>query len=124
VLRSMIARSSTPKLGKPNAVFENGVSRAHVLIFNHGRRDECVYTLSKDTDGSGTYVLAFEEPEDADRFAEQLQLDGFGAPVLSTWDVAQINEFCSSVDMGVSLVPTGTLLTPPTRNFPPSGYSA
>jgi hypothetical protein len=50
---------------------------AYVLIFNAGQQDEGVYTLQGRAAQANAYVLAFELNDDAGRFAQLLQAEGF-----------------------------------------------
>jgi hypothetical protein len=85
---------------------------AWVLIFNPGRHDEGVYTLQ----GRRAYILAFERTDDAGRFAELLQAEGFDQPTPLCWGVHQLSSFCEMGEFEMSLVPQGSLITPPKKN--------
>ena len=54
-----------------------GLSAAYVLIFNAGQQDEGVYTLQGRSSPASAYVLAFERDDDAERFSQLLQAEGF-----------------------------------------------
>ena len=84
----------------------NDVNEAWVLIFNHGQHDEGVYTLQGRASRAAAYVLAFERTEDADRFAQLLQAEGFDLATPLRWDTNQLSAFCSAGEFEVSLVPT------------------
>jgi len=64
--------------GEPRSLLrQHKADSAWVLLFNPGERTEGVYTLQgRETPGAphGTYVLAFEEQEEASRFAMLLQV--------------------------------------------------
>jgi hypothetical protein len=111
--------ASVAKLGKPYTVMQ-GLDAAWVLIFNAGREDEGVYTLQgravSTSARASAYVLAFERTDDADRFAKLLQRDGFDMAEIYRWNTEQLDGFCNAGDFEVSLVPQGTLITPPTKN--------
>ena len=120
--------------------------QAWVLIFNAGQQNEGVYTLQ----GRTAYVLAFERTDDAERFAQLLQADGFDEPTCAPpafawffirpaahpsprlaahpepigpvprrplcWDSNQLSAFCAAGEFEMSLVPQGSLVTPPSTN--------
>ena len=52
----------------------NKVYEPFVLLFNPGQHDEGVYTLQGRESLITTYVLAFEQQDEADRFAMLLQV--------------------------------------------------
>lgn len=107
--------SSVARLGHPQSVMV-GMDTAWVLIFNAGRHDEGVYTLQGRTSRASAYVLAFERTDDAERFAQLLQAEGFDIPTPLMWNIEQLSNFCEAGPFEVSLVPQGTLITPPTKN--------
>ena len=92
------------------------VDTAWVLIFNAGKSNEGVYTLQGRSKASSAYVLAFERTDDAERFALQLQGEGFDLATPLCWDARQLEAFCEAGDFEVSLVTEGTLITPPRKN--------
>ena len=63
-----------------------------------------------------SYVLAFEETDEAMRFAQLLQAEGFDLPQPMQWHAEQICTFCDTGQFELGMVPTGALLTPPTHN--------
>jgi hypothetical protein len=65
---------------------------------------------------ASTFVLAFEYTDDAARFAELLQAEGFDLATPICWDAPQLSAFCAASGFEVSLVPQGGLITPPTKN--------
>ena len=67
--------------------------------------------------GRGTYVLAFEQYEEASRFAMLLQAQGFDMPTATEWPAEQLSEFCSSTEFGLGFVPHEALLVPPQVNY-------
>ena len=80
-LRNAIERATTPRVGSPQSVLQ-GLDSAYVLIFNAGQQDESVHTVLPkyvpfNTVQANSFVLAFELNEDAGRFAQQLQAEGF-----------------------------------------------
>jgi len=104
-------------LGKPRELLQNNkVNEPWVLIFNSGRDDEGVYTLNGREDEK-TYVLAFEQHDEASRFATLLQAQGFDLATPTRWLANRLNEFCSVAEFGLGLVPHGAMLLPPSRSF-------
>ena len=93
---------------------EHKVRGSWVLIFNAGQDDEGLYTLQgSEASGAqheGTYVLAFEQLEEASRFAMLLQAQGFDMPTATEWPAEQLSDFCASTDFGLGFVPTEALL--------------
>lgn len=114
-LQDAISRVQTTRLGPPDYVL-SGMQAAYVLVFNAGQHDEGVYTLQGRASDSHSYVLAFEETDDAERFAQLLQAEGFDLATPSIWDARQLTTFCSMGDFEVSLVPNGGMITPPAKN--------
>jgi hypothetical protein len=111
--------------GPAEAVLRNK-PMAYVVIFNQGMPNEGVYTLSMGVGGSRTHILTFDNAEDADRFAHQLQGENFNVlggersvsldakPLM--WDARRIAEFCHRSDFEVALVPAGGMIRPPESN--------
>jgi len=116
-LRERIRDSAgnSAQLGPPTEVLR-GRPTAWVLIFNAGRNDEGVYTLQGRSTPISSYVLAFEETDEALRFAHLLQAEGFDLPQPMQWHAEQLRTFCESGQFELGMVPTGALLTPPTHN--------
>merc|ERR550537_1674110 len=114
-LRFRMASSQTgARLGTYKELLR-GVERAFVLIFNHGQPEEGVYTLQgRQTPTS--YVLTFEHADEAARFAELLQAEGFDLAKPVPWYRERVSEFCESTGFELGFVPVGTLITPPENN--------
>jgi len=104
------------KVGNPHYVMANQ-REAFVLIFNPGQPDEGVYTLQGPIDGRmASCVLAFAEPDDAERFANLLSAQGFDQATTHQWQVDTLTAFCDGEGFEVSLVPAGVDITPPAQN--------
>lgn len=115
-LRRMIAhQTNLARLGSPESIL-NGDGNVFVLIFNQGQQDEGVYTLQGQATRVAGYVLTFEMYDDATRFADLLQAEGFDLATPLQWNFDQISSFCQAGAFEVSLVPTGTVITPPSKN--------
>ena len=115
-LHNAIAKChSTTRLGEPGYALQ-GLNSAYVLIFNPGKPDEGVYTLQGAMTRASAYVLTFESTDDADRFAQLLQAEGFDLATAMQWEVGQLEAFCHAGEFEVSMVPAGSLITPPAKN--------
>jgi hypothetical protein len=108
-------RSASATCGRAERVL-SGHDHAWVLIFNPGKHNEGVYTLQGQPSEPSTYVLAFEQTDDAQSFAALLQAEGFELATPLRWDSPRLLEFCDAGGFEVSFVPQGTIITPPTKN--------
>jgi hypothetical protein len=61
-------------------------------------------------------VLAFEQHDDAQRFATMLAAESFDLATPLEWDSEQLANFCHSGNYQVSLVPNGGFIMPPSKN--------
>ena len=95
----------------------NNKPKAWVLIFNEGSANEGVYTLQGRSTRATSYVLAFEEHEEASRFGLLLQAQGFDEPAAVQWPSKHLSEFCEGAGFELGLVPHDTVLLPPSNNF-------
>jgi len=86
-----------------------------VLLFNPQQHDEGVYTLQGRAD-SRTYIVAFEQGDESERFAQMLQAEGFDLATPTEWSAVQVATFCERAGFEISLVPKGALLLPPATN--------
>jgi len=93
-----------------------GVQALFVLIFNPGKSNEGVYTLQGKTSPASSYVLAFEQTDEAIRFADLLHAEGFDMPQPMEWRAETIRTFCERGEFEIGIVPRGALLTPPSHN--------
>mmetsp|Transcript_6669 Transcript_6669/g.11257 ORF Transcript_6669/g.11257 Transcript_6669/m.11257 type:complete len:280 (-) Transcript_6669:190-1029(-) len=91
----------------------HGLEAAWVIIFNAGQQNEGIYTHTQQD--QGTSVLAFECTDDADRFGQQLLAKGFGLATPLSWSAGRLTKFCGMAGLEVSIVPRGTLPTPPSE---------
>lgn len=123
-LTEYIARhQSAARCGAPGRVLGD-LEEAWVLIFNVGKQDEGVYTLQGRTERAAAYVLMFEFTDDADRFAQLLQAEGFEGATPLKWAAEQIHAFCLAGEFEVSLVPQVRLITHATASRPCATPSA
>jgi hypothetical protein len=61
-------------------------------------------------------VLAFEEEDDATRFAVLLEAQDFPEPAVEGIDQEELEEFCQSSGLGLQYVSEGMLAVPPPAN--------
>lgn len=111
------SQNTGARMGAPEAVLEQ-LSAVFVLIFNLGTIDEGVYTLqgTVEENNANPYVLAFEQTDEAYRFAELLEAEGFDLPQPLEWGADRVSHFCDQNQFQLGVVPTGALLTPPEKN--------
>ncbi|MFN3926919.1 MAG: DUF3110 domain-containing protein [Pseudanabaenaceae cyanobacterium] len=84
-----------------------------VLLYNPHTDNEGIYTqLINDRN----IVLAFEDEDDAVRYAGYLEAQDFPTPTPEAIDQAEVEEFCQSAGYEFYLVPAGELLVPPEKN--------
>ena len=91
-----------------------------VLLFNTGTGNEGIHTLKlKDPNMDDMHqdvVLAFEEEDDATRFALLLEAQDFPLPVVEKIERQEIEEFCQESGLKMQFVERGTLAVPPEAN--------
>jgi hypothetical protein len=94
-----------------------------VLLFNARTENEGIHSLKI---GDRNVVLAFEDEDDATRYALLLEAQDFMSPTVETLDQDEVEEFCRSVNFECQIVPKGfvpqdefdrLLLAPPERNL-------
>lgn len=95
--------------------------RVFVLLFNAGTENEGIHSLQKQVstdEGSFTQdvVLAFEEEDDATRFALMLEAQDFPEATVEGFDQAEIEAFCDSAGLEMEFIPVGSLAVPPEAN--------
>jgi hypothetical protein len=94
--------------------------RVYVLLFNVGTDNEGIHTIKlKQPDTEDEYqdvVLAFEEEDDATRFAVLLEAQDFPEPAVEGIDQEELEEFCQSSGLGLQYVSEGMLAVPPPAN--------
>lgn len=84
-----------------------------VLIFNPGSQNEGIYTLNMSNQNT---VVAFENEEDATRYAMLLEAQDFMVPQVECVDVEEIRRFCEEAGLELLVVEQGKLLIPPPTN--------
>ncbi|WP_218080025.1 DUF3110 domain-containing protein [Anthocerotibacter panamensis] len=95
--------------------------RLSVLLFNAGSDNEGIYTLA--VEGQNT-VVAFEDEDDATRYALLLEAQDFLSASVEVLDEKELQAFCESADLGLSIIEKGTLAVPPDKNLDQLDWSA
>jgi len=90
--------------------------RAWVLAWNEGTTDEALYMLEDQLTVSPNLLLAFENPDDAHRFADQLEAEGIDLPQPVERRAEEIRAFCEGGRFEVTIVRSDVLLLPPSAN--------
>ena len=92
-----------------------------VLLFNAGSNNEGIHTLKLSLpEGDGEpqdVVLAFEEEDDATRYALLLEAQDFPSPTVESIDDEELREFCHESGLVLQPVPQGSLAVPPEVNL-------
>jgi len=94
--------------------------RLWVLLFNARTDNEGIYTLS--VNGQNT-VIAFENEDDATRYALQLEAQDFLSATIEPIDQTELDEFCKDSDLELSIVKPGMLALPPEATVEQMGWS-
>jgi len=84
-----------------------------VLLFNTGTDNEGIYTQLV---GDRNVVIAFEDEDDAIRYAGYLEAQDFRLPTPERIDQSEIEEFCRDAGYEYYLVSAGDLYVPPEHN--------
>lgn len=94
--------------------------RVWVLLFNANTDNEGIYTL--EIEGKNI-IVAFEQEDDAIRYAGLLEAQDFLSPTVESIDSDDLKEFCEEAGYDLNLVPTDALLVPPERNVDKTDWS-
>ncbi|MDX2256269.1 MAG: DUF3110 domain-containing protein [Pseudanabaenaceae cyanobacterium bins.39] len=84
-----------------------------VLLFNANTDNEGIYTL--EVEGKNI-IIAFEQEDDAIRYAGLLEAQDFLSPTVESIDRVDLEEFCKEASYDLNIVPTDALLVPPEKN--------
>jgi hypothetical protein len=87
--------------------------RVWVLLFNADSDNPGIYTMQVD---NHNIVVAFEEEEEALRYAGLLEAQDFLNPNVEAIDEEELEAFCQDAGYDLTLVPQGALAIPPERN--------
>lgn len=97
--------------------------RVYVLLFNARTENEGIHSLKM---GEHNIVLAFEDEDDATRYALLLEAQDFMTPSIEGIDRQEIEEFCQHAQFDCKFIPKGfipqndhdrLLLAPPEMNM-------
>jgi hypothetical protein len=111
-----------PYLGlSQHSISERVTMRVYVLLFNVGTDNEGIHTIKlRQPDTEDDYqdvVLAFEQEDDATRFALLLEAQDFPEATVEGIDQEELEEFCESSDLVLQYVTEGMLAVPPASNI-------
>lgn len=85
--------------------------RIWVIIFtNSTDGTEGVYSLSI---GNDNIILAFQERQEAQRYAVVLEAQEFPEPQICEMDPRELRDFCLDSGFKLGFIPTGMVITPP-----------
>jgi hypothetical protein len=88
-----------------------------VLLFNVGTDNEGIHTLKVNPPDGEDVVLAFEEEDDATRFAILLEAQDFLEPTVEPIRETELRSICEQSGLGYKFVPAGQLEIPPEHNI-------
>lgn len=91
-----------------------------VLLFNANTDNEGIYTLEIE---SNNIIVAFEQEDDAIRYAGLLEAQDFLSPTVERIDSEDLKEFCDEANYDLNIVPTDALLVPPEKNVDKTDWS-
>ena len=92
-----------------------------VLLFNANTDNEGIYTLEIEGDN---IIVAFEQEDDAIRYAGLLEAQDFLSPTVERIDKQDLEEFCREASYDLNIVPTDALLVPPEKNVDKTSWSS
>ncbi len=92
-----------------------------VLLFNAKTDNEGIYTLEIEGDN---IIVAFEQEDDAIRYAGLLEAQDFLSPTVERIDKQDLEEFCREANYDLNIVPTDALLVPPEKNVDKTSWSS
>jgi hypothetical protein len=91
-----------------------------VLLFNANTDNEGIYTLEIE---GNNIIVAFEQEDDAIRYAGLLEAQDFLSPTVERIDSEDLKEFCEEANYDLNIVPTDALLVPPEKNIDKTDWS-
>ncbi|ELS30937.1 MULTISPECIES: DUF3110 domain-containing protein [Pseudanabaena] len=91
-----------------------------VLLFNANTDNEGIYTLEIE---GNNIIVAFEQEDDAIRYAGLLEAQDFLSPTVESIDSQELKEFCEDANYDLNIVPTDALLVPPEKNVDKTDWS-
>ena len=84
------------------------------MLFNANTNDEGIHTIQE---GDHQKILMFQQKDDAERFAIQLEAQDFPEPTVEVMESAEIEAFCKSAGYECSIVEPEQLVVPPENNL-------
>ncbi len=91
-----------------------------VLLYNARTDNEGIYTLQIE---SNNIIVAFEQEDDAIRYAGMLEAQDFLTLTVEIIDKEELEEFCEDAKYDLNIVPTDALLVPPEKNVDKTDWS-
>ena len=91
-----------------------------VLLYNARTDNEGIYTLQIE---SNNIIVAFEQEDDAIRYAGMLEAQDFLTLTVENIDKQELEEFCEDAKYDLNIVPTDALLVPPEKNVDKTDWS-
>lgn len=95
--------------------------RVFVLLFNARTENEGIHTLKV---ADRNIVLMFESEDDATRYGLMLEAQDFSSPVVESFEVEEIEDFCKDSEYECKIVPEGALELPPESNIESTDWQA
>lgn len=95
--------------GRVVSAFEH-LSSVWVIMFNSKDGSDGLYSLSIDTDN---IILAFENKQEAQRYAMCLEVQDFPAPQVCDMEPSELRDFCVEAKIKLGFIPAGVMLVPP-----------
>jgi hypothetical protein len=92
-----------------------------VLLYNARTDNEGIYTLQIE---SNNIIVAFEQEDDAIRYAGMLEAQDFLVLTVEDIDQQELEEFCQDANYDLNIVPTDALLVPPEKNVDKTDWSS
>lgn len=91
------------------AAFEH-LTSVWVIMFNAKDGSDGLYSLSIDTDN---IILAFENKQEAQRYALCLEVQDFPSPQVCDMEPTELRDFCIEAKIKLGFIPAGVMLVPP-----------
>jgi len=92
-----------------------------VLLYNARTDNEGIYSLQIE---SKNIIIAFEQEDDAIRYAGMLEAQDFLSLTVENIDKEELEEFCQEANHDLNIVATDALLVPPEQNVEKTDWSS
>ena len=86
----------------------------YILLYNANTDEEGIHTIQE---GDCQKILMFQQKDDAERFAMQLEAQDFPTPTAEAIDSDEIQAFCDKAGYQWQIVEPEQLVMPPERNL-------